>query len=243
MVDSSADRREGLRAFRDLLDRAPEKEGSKLLNGIEERTGVFPPAPDLQDLDRSRGERIDTGGENPVLLWNHRWEAEKGPERFGSIVRSLIAEGIDFKLILAGPTGNSEGIRQKLADEFPERVLFAKKFDDREAYIQALYRSDLCLVTSDQDFFGLSVVEAMYLQVVPILPDRLAYPEHLSEELRERLLYRNEKEALGIAHKLLKKGRGELPEQVRGSVAPYDIRRWIDRFDQELERVARYQHG
>ena len=34
-------------------------------------------------------------------------------------------------------------------------------------------------VTSNQDFFGGSVVEAIYCNCYPILPNRLAYPEHL----------------------------------------------------------------
>ena len=45
-----------------------------------------------------------------------------------------------------------------------------------------LWSSDILPVTSNQDFFGGSIVEAMYCNVAPLLPNRLAYPEHVDQE-------------------------------------------------------------
>lgn len=50
---------------------------------------------------------------------------------------------------------------------------------DYATYARWLNRADILPVTSRHDFFGCSVVEAMYCGVFPILPRRLAYPEHL----------------------------------------------------------------
>jgi hypothetical protein len=45
-------------------------------------------------------------------------------------------------------------------------------------------------VTAIQDFFGISVVEAIEHGNFPLLPDRLAYPEHIPAALKEMHLYR-----------------------------------------------------
>ena len=51
--------------------------------------------------------RYDTHGANnqsevPLILWNHRWEADKNPEAFFSALRQLAEEGFDFELALTG---------------------------------------------------------------------------------------------------------------------------------------------
>ncbi|TFG42538.1 MAG: hypothetical protein E4H43_03000 [Bacteroidia bacterium] len=42
-----------------------------------------------------------------------------------------------------------------------------------------------------QENFGISVIEAMLMGCVPLLPDRLSYPEILPEEFHEHFLYKN----------------------------------------------------
>ena len=37
--------------------------------------------------------------------------------------------------------------------------------------------SDILPITSNQDFFGGSIIEAMYCETTPLLPKRLTYPE------------------------------------------------------------------
>ena len=48
-------------------------------------------------------------------------------------------------------------------------------------------------MTSNQDFFGISVMEATYCNCTPILPQRLAYPELFNYK---NLFYKNEKELI-----------------------------------------------
>jgi glycosyltransferase involved in cell wall biosynthesis len=238
IFNSEYHRRAALKAFRDHVARAPDHREEGLLEGIEAKSCVFPPAPDLKASEGKvfTVDRPDRA--RSVLIWNHRWEPEKGPEAFTRIIKALMAEGSSMDLILAGPTGSAEHFRQELAAAYPERTLLAGAIHDREEYLDRVKEADLILVTSDQDFFGISVVEAMHLGVVPILPDRLAYPEHLPQSLREKLLYRNEEEARRVTSGLIEEGVGDLPRQVRAAVAPYDIREWIGDLDDELERVA-----
>jgi len=43
----------------------------------------------------------------------------------------------------------------------------------------------------NQENFGMSVVEAMIMGCIPLLPNRLAYPEILPEAYHEHFLYRH----------------------------------------------------
>ena len=40
-----------------------------------------------------------------------------------------------------------------------------------------MWQGDILPVTSNQDFFGISIMEAAYCNTIPLLPKRLTYPE------------------------------------------------------------------
>ena len=65
---------------------------------------------------------------------------------------------------------------------------YAKEFG---AYSRWLHRADLIPVTSHQDFFGASLVEAVYCGCYPLLPMRLTYPELFPPETHPDLFYRD----------------------------------------------------
>ena len=54
--------------------------------------------------------------------------------------------------------------------------------------------ADILPVTSNQEFFGASVMEAIYCGTKPILPNSLAYPELIPPEHHLDVLYKNENE-------------------------------------------------
>ena len=58
-----------------------------------------------------------------------------------------------------------------------DRILKFAYADSFEEYANWLRRSDILPVTSKQDFFGISIIEAAYCNTHPILPKRLTYPE------------------------------------------------------------------
>ena len=51
---------------------------------------------------------------------------------------------------------------------------FCESFSE---YAQWLWKADILPVTSNQDFFGISIIEASYCETYPLLPERLSYPE------------------------------------------------------------------
>jgi hypothetical protein len=72
-----------------------------------------------------------------------------------------------------------------------------------DAYATLLSKCHLLPVTSRQDFFGISAVEAMYCDVLPILPDRLAFPEHIPYDLKADLIYKDEGELISKLRRYL----------------------------------------
>jgi len=114
-----------------------------------------------------------------TILWNHRWEDEKNPKEFLEALEVIKQKGIEFKLIISGvkpEVANSDLLK------FKNQIQYLGFVKSKEAYWQLLQESDIALVTSNQDFFGISVVEAIYAGCFPLLPKRLSYPELFPNE-------------------------------------------------------------
>ena len=57
-----------------------------------------------------------------------------------------------------------------------------------------MHKADVLPITSYQDFFGISIVESVYCNTIPLLPNRLSYPEIFDKNLNEELFYNSENE-------------------------------------------------
>ena len=54
--------------------------------------------------------------------------------------------------------------------------------------------ADILPVTSIQEFFGISIMEAAYCNTLPILPNELTYPELFNYNENEKIFYNNKQE-------------------------------------------------
>src|SRR5262249_5403522 len=125
-----------------------------------------------------------------VILWNHRWEYDKNPVAFFNALYKLIDRGIEFKVIIAG-----ENTRQK-AEEFDEarqrlasRLIHFGHAECFEDYAKLLWQASIAVSCSWQDFFGVSMCEAIYCGCLPLLPSRLNYPNLIPAAYHEQCLY------------------------------------------------------
>jgi len=118
----------------------------------------------------------------PLLLWNHRWEYDKNPELFFESLFKLKDEGLEFELAVLGESfRTSPKIFEVAKERLKDRVKYWG-FQSRDVYERIVHEASILPVTSNQDFFGISVIEAAAAGVRPLLPNRLAYPEHFSKE-------------------------------------------------------------
>ena len=62
---------------------------------------------------------------------------------------------------------------------------------------------DFLPVTSNQEFFGISVMKGIYMALVPLLPKRLTYPELFDIDLNGELFYKSQKEFKELLEKCI----------------------------------------
>ena len=133
------------------------------------------------DLARFEEHRQEPETGSPALvLWNHRWEYDKNPLDFFRALFSLKDEGLDFRVAVLGRAyAEKPRVFDEASVRLGDRLVHFGYAEDFAAYAAWLWKSDIALVTSIHDFFGASVVQAVYCNCCPVLPERLAYPEHV----------------------------------------------------------------
>ncbi|MCB9030146.1 MAG: DUF3524 domain-containing protein [Deltaproteobacteria bacterium] len=131
---------------------------------------------------KEKGDKLkqDLSPDLPIILWNHRWEYDKNPTDFYELLLRLEQDLISFKLVLLGESYcQVPDVFDLIKSKFSENILHCGFVEDFSEYASWLWASDILPVTSNQDFFGVSIVEAIYCKTTPLLPNRLSYPEIL----------------------------------------------------------------
>jgi glycosyltransferase involved in cell wall biosynthesis len=187
--NSAWHRRAFLDALPGFLAQFPDRREVQLIPGLRKRCKTLPLGLDLQALDAASTPAAVPDNGPPVLLWNHRWEYDKEPRLFFETLEAL-APTEDFRLVVLGEErADPQGIFARARERLADRILHWGFVEDRNAYAHWLRRSHILPVCSRHDFFGASVVEALYAGCRPVLPDHWVYPELLPEGLRHRCCY------------------------------------------------------
>lgn len=182
--NSAFHRRSFLEALQPLLQHYPDHRQTESIDRIAAKSRFCYLGMDLQRFDRERPAETAHRSDPPRILWNHRWEHDKNPRAFFRLLYTLAEEGLPFEVVILG-----ENTRQKpeefwqARERLQDRIVqfgYTESFSD---YARWLFDSDILPVTSNQDFFGLSVIEALYCGCTPLLPRRLAYPELIDPDL------------------------------------------------------------
>ena len=225
-----------------LLQHYPDHRDLDNIDVIRAKSRVLPPGLDLrrfdsflEDVSRMEGASAHP---RPTLLWNHRWEFDKNPETFAEALSVMVRKGLNFDLILIGECPGSEpeaftGLRDILGD----RLLTFGYVDSFEAYARLVCRVDILPVTSNQDFFGISVVEAIYCNCFPLLPERLAYPELIPTASHADCFYRDFEDLVARLEALIRGGSYLPPAGLREQAMRYDWSTMADRYDEAFQEV------
>ncbi len=196
-------RRSFLEALPEFLQQFPDFQNVDTILDIRRKSDVLPLGMNLAKFDdHAWVAKNDT----PLILWNHRWEYDKNPELFFETLFALDAEGLDFELVVLGERyRNSPPIFAKAKEKLAHRILHVGYTEDFSSYAHWLWRADIAVTTAVQDFFGGSVVEAIYCQCFPLLPHRLAYPEHVPEDLHGAVFHESAEDLKVKLRQLLRK--------------------------------------
>ena len=219
--NSKYHRRAFLAGLRPFLEAFPDHNEVGAVGTIEGKSRVLPLGVDLRRLDRYRVER--TPDQKPLILWNHRWEYDKRPEEFFETLFRLSAEGVDFEVAILGENFDViPGIFLEARKRLGEKIVHMGYAEDFSGYAAWLWRADILPVTSIHEFFGASMVQAAYCNCYPLLPDRLAYPEHIPAEHRDDHIYGDDSEL----HRMLKDRILNIEETRRT-----ETRHFVDHYD------------
>jgi len=177
----------------------------------------------------------------PLIVWNHRWEYDKQPDRFFRALEKIKERGIPFRLALLGE-GVSKVPKAFLAarETFREEIMVFGYVSSREEYYDWLRQGDIVVSTAIQENFGISVVEAVRMGCIPLLPDRLAYPEVMPEEHHGRILYQGQEDLVEkLADLLLHTDRyAGVASALSRAMEPYSWERAVELYDRKLERLV-----
>ena len=95
--------------------------------------------------------------------------------------------------------------------------------------------ADILPVTSNQDFFGISVMEAIYCKTYPILPNRLSYKELYDNEKNSENFYNEDQELLKkMIHSI--NNHKNLPD-ISKETNQFNWKEIISFYDAEFEKI------
>ncbi|KXS39027.1 MAG: group 1 glycosyl transferase [Halomonadaceae bacterium T82-2] len=209
VVFNSAYNRDSLVAgARDFLSRMPDRLPLEpWLSRLAAHAHVLPvPLPDQAVRPAGRGRRI---------VWNHRWEYDKNPEAFFAALERLVAEGIDFEVAVMG-----QQFRDRPAVFDTARAWLGERivcWGEQPAadYAAMLDAADIVVSTTDHEFQGLAIMEAVTRGCLPLVPDRLCFPDYYPDACRY----------LGDVESLVARLRGWLTDPASRPPLP-DARQW-----------------
>ncbi|MEA3367608.1 MAG: DUF3524 domain-containing protein [Planctomycetota bacterium] len=241
--NSAYHRAEFLGAVDDLLAKMPDYVPEGLPDAIDHKSRIMHLGADLKPLVAGRQE---TPHDPPLtILWSHRWEYDKNPEVFFSILFFLAEEGLPLRLAILGETFRKwppvfEEARRRLAD----RIVQFGYMPDREAYEAQVRQADIAVSTAIQERFGLSMVEAMAAGCFPLMPNRLSYPEIVPEAWHETFLYSGDASLRRKLAALLRgKGPWDKADQLADAVQQFDWSNRAPAYDAALEEVAKTRNA
>ncbi len=183
-----------------LLKNFPDYNELESIEEIKDKSRVLYLGMDLSKFDDYQTKEKGS----PLILWNHRWEYDKNPEPFFQCLYQLQKNDIMFQVVVLGENFHTtpnifDGAKERLK----KQIVHFDYCEDFSEYAKWLWKADIIPVTSNQDFFGGSVVEAIYCGTYPILPRRLTYPELLTERDYNSHFYDNDSELYNKVEKAI----------------------------------------
>jgi glycosyltransferase involved in cell wall biosynthesis len=129
---------------------------------------------------------------------------------------------------------------KRVREKFTDKIVQFGYVTSRTAYEAWLKRGAVVISTAMQENFGMAVIEAMIMGCLPLLPDRLSYPEILPQAFHEHFLYQGRRD---LAEKLfLIISNYQHYEIIRNRLAramrSFLWEKVASRYDRLLERLA-----
>lgn len=170
------------------LNRLPEYKELGSVAQLRQKSAVLPVGVDFRPLDEAK-PAPRSQNDPPLILWNHRWEYDKNPAAFFEMLYQVQATGIPFRLALCGQQYGKRPSAFAQAGERLANHIVHTGHAPPALYTRLLWEADVVVSTAVHEFFGISMLEAIYCHTFPLLPRRLSYPEIIPEQFHSSCLY------------------------------------------------------
>ncbi|QTA89814.1 tRNA-queuosine alpha-mannosyltransferase domain-containing protein [Desulfonema magnum] len=221
-----------------FLKMMPEYHPKWVTEAIRSKSSVLYPGCQFP----SEKETFTRSDAPPLIIWNHRWEFDKNPDDFFNALDAVLEQGHEFRLALLGE--NFQVVPKafiRARERYGDRIIQYGYVKSRKAYLDMLRQGTLVISTATQENFGISVVEAVRYGCIPLLPNRLAYPEVIPRAFHSDFLYDNPTELVDklafliVNHSQFQEKIQHLSD-IMGGFAWENV---IDKYDEELEQLVR----
>ena len=221
-----------------FLKMMPEYRPQWVVEEIRSKSGVLYPG---CRFSAKQEENLFSSDAPPLIIWNHRWEFDKNPADFFDALDAVMARGLDFRVALLGENF------QKVPKEFiaarerlKHRIVQYGYVESKEEYREWLKSGSIVVSTAKQENFGISVIEAVRHGCMPLLPDRLAYPEIIPEAFHKDVLYKDKEQLIEKLCTLISNYEQfrEKTEALSKSMIRFAWENMIESYDDTLEKLA-----
>jgi len=164
-----------------LLQIMPDHVPRGIVRSVAEKSRILP-----VPLEEGLFKEKTVKPSGPItIVWNHRWEHDKAPDRFFEALFKVRERKISFLVHVIGQRFKKQSdIFTQAREKLGEQVLSWGYVEDRRRYKDLLASSDVVVSTALHDFQGLAVLEGVAAGCRPLVPDRLAYPEFIPPGFR-----------------------------------------------------------
>ncbi len=167
-----------IRGIESSLKKATDIKLQSCVDDIRQKSVVLYPGMNYSTIDQVQVKTTKDNKRPPVLVWNHRWEHDKGPDSFFDALYFLQQKGVAFRLIVLGESFvNRPQCFEDAHTRLEKEIIHFGYAESREQYAELLHQGDLIISTAKHEFFGISVLEGIRAGCFPLLPDDLSYPE------------------------------------------------------------------
>lgn len=188
VVNSQFHRDELLAALPGFLRSFPDFRDAALVEEVRERMHVVGVGIEVAPFRRARAQPSESRPV-PRIVWNHRWEHDKGVEVFVDALVQLRARRVPFEVVVVG---SHLPVEQAVADLAPvaDRVIHVGAVD--RADYPAMVAGDVVVSTARHEFYGVAVREAVAAGCAPVVPDGLVHPELVPASVASQVCYRDD---------------------------------------------------
>ena len=181
LFNTEFNRKTFLEGARALLKKLPDHIPNGLVERLTARSSVLPVPLDASCY-RPHQCKPDS---NLQVVWNHRWEFDKGPHLLYQAIEQSVIKELDITFHIVGQQfRNTPAEFKKIASDFGPHLGAFGYVESIDEYRTLLTQADVVLSTALHDYQGVAVLEAVAAGAIPLVPNRLAYPYLFDEPFR-----------------------------------------------------------